>query len=498
MRLRHVGPLTLFAAGLLALLPRAASAEGLTAEEALARAAAKNPTLKAAILDTEAAAQGVEAEEGARDPIFSASVTGSYTESSSSGSTGAAGLPNTKALATKAALRYTTDIGTSLELGTSADASWMTSQAANLRNEPSYSALAYVSARQPLLRGAGTDSQLSARDQAVASANAAELTQQSTASDTARAVLAAYWELWYAEQALGVQKAALVTATKQLEDARTRQSELGTASKADVLQFESSLASIEVSLAQAETQRTTRALELGRLLGMEPGTAHGLEAESELPSFGRVASVSTLAARAEEQSPELAALRASLEATRVRVAAAEDADQARLDLFVTGSAGMLWADQADAGIGLSGGRPAFSVTGGIELELPIGGGRYSGDAARARTQLSAAETRYQERELAVATQVGTLQETARVAESQVALAKESARIAAELAEAERQRLILGTTTSADVVRAEQTSREAELRSLRARVDAIKTNYELEHVTGSLLSRFRAVFSTRAS
>lgn len=496
MRLRRLGPASLLAA-LIALSSRPASAEGLTAEEALARAAAQNLTLKAAILDARAAESGVEAEDGARDPVFTASVTGSYTESTG-GATGSAALPSTKALATKAALRYTTDIGTQLEIGSSADASWATNQAASLRNEPTYSALAYVSARQPLLRGAGADAQLAARDQAVAAATAAELTEQATASDTARAVLAAYWELWYAEQALGVQESALATATKQLSDARVRQSELGTASKADVLQFESNVASIKDSLAQAETQRAARALELGRLLGMEPATAYALEAHDDLPTSGRVASASTLAARAEEASPELAALRANLDATRIRVAAAEDTDQPRLDLVLTGSAGMLWADRDDVGIGLAGGRPAFSVIGGIELELPVGGGRYAGDAARARTQLSAAETRYQERELAIATQVGNLQQTARAAESQVALAAESARIAAELAEAERQRLVLGTTTSAEVVRAEQTSREAELRSLRTRVDAIKTNDELLHVTGSLLPRYRAVFSTRAS
>src|SRR5688572_16909491 len=59
----------------------AARAETLTAEEAVRRAASQNPSLRAALLEATAARQAVAAEEGARRPTLSASVTGQYQES---------------------------------------------------------------------------------------------------------------------------------------------------------------------------------------------------------------------------------------------------------------------------------------------------------------------------------------------------------------------------------------------------------------------------------
>ncbi|NUO51099.1 MAG: TolC family protein, partial [Polyangiaceae bacterium] len=224
-------------AALFATIPALASAETLTADQAIRRAAAQNPGLKAAMLDAAAARQAVLAEEHARDPVFLASVTGSYTEGARTNASGTSTIDSDKQLGTKAAVRYTTDIGTQLEVGTSGDVTWRGGQSATLGNEPTYTALAYLSARQPLLKGAGKDAQLSGIEQAESSAAAAELEQKSTASQTALDVLSAYWELWYADRAVEVEEEALKTAKKQLDDAKTRQSELGTASNVDVLQF---------------------------------------------------------------------------------------------------------------------------------------------------------------------------------------------------------------------------------------------------------------------
>jgi outer membrane protein TolC len=112
----------------------------------------------------------------------------------------------------------------------------------------------------------------------------------------------------------------------------------------------------------------------------------------------------------------------------------------------------LW-DQGSS-FSLTGGRPTFGVFGGVELELPFGGGRYSADAARAETELEAAEA--------------------------------------------RQRVLLGTTTPQNVVSAEQTLREAELRRLRALVNQLSARFELEHTTGTLLERFASLQSRSSS
>jgi outer membrane protein TolC len=158
----------------------------------------------------------------------------------------------------------------------------------------------------------------------------------------------------------------------------------------------------------------------------------------------------------------------------------------------------LWTDSTSAGLNLAGGRPVYTVFGGVELELPVGGGRAEADAQRARLRLDAAEARYQERQLSVSAQVGSLRATVEAAQKQSELAARSAQVARDLAEAERQRLLLGTTTSADVVLAEQALRAAELRELRARVNSVVLHYQLEHVAGSLLGRIAPAFGSKGS
>ncbi|WP_437618112.1 TolC family protein [Sorangium sp. So ce1151] len=476
-------------------LSSAARAETLTAEEAVGRAASQNPTLRAALLEATAARQAVAAEQGARRPTLSASVTGQYTEAFAGGEAGLSRSGSTT-VASNVALRYTTDIGTGLEVGASADTSWRS--LADRATGPSYSAEAYVSARQPLLRGAGTDAVLAPIAQAQASAVAAELDRELAASQTALDVLGAYWELWYAEQAIGVQEQALAAAQRLLADAKARAETLGTGTRVDVLQFSTAAASIADALSQARATRASRAIALGRALGMDPARAESIAATGAPPSLGALPAAAALVRAASERSRELAALRADLDAQRARVGAAEDADQVRLDVFTTASVGTLWANDALAGLALPGGRPAFSVLGGVDVEVPFGGGRASADAARARTQLAAAEARYQARAEAIAAEISALRVSLAAAADQVALAAETARTAGELAEAERQRLQLGIATSSDVVQAEQTLREAELRRLRAAVTELTSRFQLEHATGALLERFASVLSRRSS
>jgi outer membrane protein len=484
----------------------AARAETLSADQAVAKAAAQSPTLRAALLDAVAAEHAVAAEKGAREPTLSASVSGEYAESISSQG-GSSARSDSKSVSSNVALRYTTDIGTSLEAGVSAGANWRGQRTTTSTGSapinlnplgPSYSAQAYASARQPLLRGAGTDAVLAPYVQAQAAAKSADLSRDATASQMALDVLSAYWELWYAEQAVAVQEAALAAAQRLVADAKARAETLGTGSKVDVLQFSTSAASIADSLSQARATRASRAIELGRVLGMDPAASTSLKATGAPPAAGDVPPEDFVERAVMERSIELASLRADLDATRSRVAVAEDSGQVRVDLFTTVSAGMLWADDDLPGISLPGGRPAFGVLGGVELELPVGGGRLSADVSRARAQLSAAQARYQARVDSIKAQASSLRVSLEASQQQVELASETARIARELAEAEKQRLLLGTTTSADVVRAEQTAREAELRKLRASVSQATSQLSLEHATGELLEKFASVLSRRSS
>jgi outer membrane protein TolC len=490
---------------LLALVPSSASAETLTAEQAVARAAKDNPSLRAALLDVSAAKYGVDAEEGARDPTFVASVQGQYNESLNAGST-TVSRGDSEALSGSAAVKYTTDIGTDLEVGVESDINWRnglgtggtTGSTVTGSVGPVYGTSAYVSARQPLLRGAGTDAQLASIELARDSQTSAEKSRDSAASQNALDVLTAYWELWYAKRATKVQEDALAVAKKQLDDAKIKAEQIGTGSRFDVLSFAQSAASIQDSLSQARATERTRAIALGQLLGMPPEQALGLEPAGDPPDLSGSIPADKLKAAFLERSPELAALRSDIEAAETRVASAKNADKPKLDAFATVSMGLLWQNDDLPGLSLPGSRPAFSVLGGLDLELPLGDGRTTGDLARARAQLEAAKARYQAKVDAIAADVGSLQVGLDAANDQVALSAESAKISQDLADAERQRFLIGTNASTDVVKAEQTAREAQLRQLRAVVDRVTNRFQLENAAGTLLDRFGGVVGGKSS
>ncbi|MEO8177729.1 MAG: TolC family protein [Deltaproteobacteria bacterium] len=480
-----------------------AAAETLSADQAVSRAATSNPTLRAALLDAAAARHAVVAERGARVPNLVASVQAEHSESASRAgelgpdSAGASSRTITDALSSKAALSYTTDLGTQLELGTATGVSWdkrlwsgQSPLPDNLNLGPSYAVEAYLSARQPLLRGAGTDAELAPLRQARAAARAAQSRQQQAASQTALDVLEAYWTLWYAERAVAVQEQAQSVAARLVSDAKLRANTLGTGAQIDVLQFSTSAASIADALSRARAERSTRAIELGRVLGLPPEATQSLAAAGEPPRPADDATLGALTEGAAGSSPELAALRSDLERARERVTLARDADQPRVDLFARASAGTLWDDSA--GFSFGGGRPTYGVLGGVEIELPLGAGRSSGDAAAAQSELEAGEARYQAQLLALRARASSLSVNLKAAAEQVSLSTETATAATELADAERQRLLLGTTTAQNVVTAEQTSREAELRRLQALVNQASARFELEHSAGKLLERFAAL------
>lgn len=480
MRLRRRIPVVLALAALVAA-PLGASATPLTVDQAIARAATENPSLRASLADVEAAHLGAEAAVGDRDPTLAATVQGSYGENAS----GTDDVGGTGTISSKVAITYTTDIGTKLEVGTTTDLGWRPTASGTISAAPTVTALAYVSARQPLLRGAGTDVNRASIVQADLGEAQARKQQALTASSTALDVLSAYWELWYADRAVAVQDEARRIAAKDYEDARARREELGTGTELDMLTFSQNLASLEDGLAQAKATRDTRAIALGRLLGMGAAEALQIEPIDALPTLPSLAPTEALVATALDRSPDLGALRVGIDLAKVRLDTAIDADQPQLDLFVTGSAGAQFSNYA-GDYTFIGGRPTFSVVGGLSLSLPLGGGAAPSQRAKSTVELHAAEDRYQAKVDQIAQDVATKRIDATTAASGVALAEKTVSIAERVAKAQADKFALGTGDATDVVRAEQSVREAELRLLRAKVSAVTSGYALEHTTGDLI------------
>ncbi|MBO6938657.1 MAG: TolC family protein [Deltaproteobacteria bacterium] len=477
------------AALLVVALPSAVSAQSLRVSDALGAALQANPSVRASLFDVLAAREATRAAEDARVPVFRASVDGSFRESFSGTAEGVT-LNDSRALSAGVGLDWTSEVGTTLSIDLTTSSSWRTvnrdpSTTTSFTIGPNYDAQLLATVRQPLLRGAGRDATLANERAARASATATNASRETEVSGVIRDVLSAYWELWYAERALDVQQGAVELAERQLRDADA-QVELGSLAPADRLRFASELASLRETRRSAELTVATQRLTLARLVAAE---ANALSVDPEAPTQPSLGELRSLLARAAAQSPELAALDANVEQAEQNALSARNAARARVDLV--GSAGMvtLWADDTLSGLQLPTGRPGFVVTGGLEVELPLGSSTADARRAQAEAQLEAARARREAGDWSVRTAVTTAYESAASAADRVPLAAETATVAEALAEAERARLELGTSTPSDLVEAQQSAREAELRRLRALVDAVVAARELEHTTGTLLDRF---------
>jgi outer membrane protein TolC len=285
-----------------------------------------------------------------------------------------------------------------------------------------------------------------------------------------------------------VEAAVRELAERQLAEADSRVAQLGTIAQADVLQFASELASIEESLAQVESDKRSRALELGRLLQIGPARAELLSAASEEPSGSLTGSAAEVADRARRSSAALLQLEAEVEAARERARVAEDTVLPRLDLTASFGVTGLWNAGGDEPSDLPEGRPALTGLGGLELELPLGNARARAQLAEARAEAEAAQARYEERAQAIETEAARLWEQGQTASRRLDLARRTVGLARRLAEAERERERLGTTTPFQVMQAQESQRQAELRLLRAVVDRQAAALAIDQLTGELLAR----------
>jgi len=471
--------------------PAESLAQPLTAEEALALAAEHNPALEAAAQDAVAARYGREAEREAVRPVVTASLGASRNERFSATSQGpvlnedhggdaSLGVAHTGALGTRVSATVTSSM-----LWQTVNLTAGTTTAVTIG--PVYRGQVALTATQPLLRGAGRDATRASFERARAIERQAGHLHDQAASELARDVLTAYWELWYAQRAVEVQQQALALATQQLDEATRRQEALGTLARADVLRFATEQLTVQNALVTSTQQRDARALELGRLLARQAADGQPLVAITAPALDAYALDFASALAMTLANSSEWLAVEAEIEAAEEALRATADADQTRLDLIVNGSMSGIWTDDMLEGLALPGGRPAFSVGGRLELELPVGGGRAAGAHAQAAAQLLAARARAHAREMAIETELATLFTELEAAHTRVAQSSTQSQLADELAGAERERLALGTTTPVVLIEAQQQARAAILQRERAVLDEVLVVLRLRHRTGELLT-----------
>lgn len=475
---------------LLGLTPIQSHAAALTLDDAVKLALATSPTVRAAQAQLDGAEASTRAARGARVPTLSLSGQGGHNEGLAA-SADAITTQQQQQIAAQAQVSVLTDVGTSVGVGVSSGVSWRAtnldpSQSRIFELGPLYSSALTLDVRQPLLRGAGTEGALGAIEEAETRALAARRALQDTISQLALDVGSAHRELWYSQQALRIADEAVALAQEQAEQSELRFSELGSVSRTEVLRFNSERASARRARASAVAEAARRALDLGRLLNIEPAPAQALVAETSTRTPSAPNTLSRLEAAALTRSSRLLQRRADVSAAAVRLRTAANAAKVKVDLFAQAQASLLYDTDSLRAFDLPQDRPALSALIGLEVELPIGTSQQAGarDAARAAHQVALATYDVTARE--IVSRVATQRAALVAATERITLAHEEALAAGELAEAERQKVLLGTGTAFEVLQAQQAQRDSRLLFLRAQLDYAGAEAQLAHDTGALL------------
>ena len=338
---------------------------------------------------------------------------------------------------------------------------------------------------QPWLRGFGRDVGLASRRAARAESRASVARRNDEASRLARDVMTGYWQLWLAQREVAIQQKALEVAGQALEDAQTRL-DAGAIAQSDLIPLQTEEARIRETLASARATRTSRQVELARLLGMEREPT-GLGTDADPPEARDLPQTQQAIATAREQSYTLQAQKEQIEQARADAALARDQKLARLDTT---------ASVALAGLGREL-PPAFeslAVADGIvgmlsvNLQVPIVNKARRADAERAELGVDRAQLQYESAADRVTASVLDQLENLRTARQRLELARETARLAEQNVDYQRTRFDNGAATALDVAQTLQDKREADLRVANLRVELANRRLALDDLTGTLLER----------
>lgn len=472
-------------------VPAAPPRRSLSVEQVVSQALRQNPNRSVAELSRDQARAGVTAEEG-RYPFVLAGDAG-YTRVTSPrlGPDDTISSNTSRSVTLGAALRRTFPIGTTAELrlqGERFDDNLDASSFAGNSSGGGYALTARASVAQPLLRGAGTRiGELELRSARV-QRDAADKQLRRVASETVRDSLLRYWELWFAEAQIEIERGALELAREQEREASIKVQQ-GALALADSFSFQTRVAELEESLVSAETARNQRALELATAIGGVDGDAATLSASSELPEPAPLGSAKVIEAALARDSVELAELESNWRAASVRAEAAGESSRPRLDIegYVQSQGlGEKISSAAERAAGMS----YLAVHVGLSGELPLDGTRYRAERESALLAVRIAEQNLKGARIRLSAEARAALESEASAVRRLELAQRTLEIAQRSYDAESARFELGQTIPIQVRQAEDELRRARLRVTRARVDVIEEQVLIAHLSGKLAELYK--------
>lgn len=498
---------------LLAPRVQAQDATTLSVRSVVHTAKQHSPQLKAALLQLESAQWDVFGNEALYDPVLL--VDGSVSQQAT---------PNVFGLAVRINQVRRADLGATiskhflwgtdiaLRLGSSASESVFSGGIAQLGNMgmtggtptvipgfgfgsfgPVYGLVAKLTLKQPLWRGRGRDVAEASLKAAQLSRTTNEHTRDRVGSELLRDVLTAYWELWYADAAVAIQVQSQAVATRQRDEAQARV-ESGSLAPAEVLTFDTQVATREEDVLTARNERERRAHELARLLGTNDteGTYGAVVDEplsdASLHAFER----QQVEQRALSEAPEIHERVSSVELSRLQAKTADDPKKPRLDLDAYIQTQGLGNESYRDATGQFVGGDVISGFVGLTYEAPVRSHQRRAEAAKARLATEIAEEQLRQVRQRILSEVRSALDRESAGREKVTLSEKTTQIAERQLAAEQARYQSGSSTSLAVLEAEDKVRSAKLRLARARADLVESALVIEHLTGELLGRYASL------
>lgn len=454
-------------------------------KEAVEIALRENPTLAAAVASMQRASWAVIGEDAAFTPVLQLDLGGLHSESPAfqNGNITRAGVDQ---LTVGSRIIQRLRLGTDLSLRVEHNSRWDEGgrDVSLFAVGPVYDTSARLELTQPFWRGSSRAVVEGALRQARDLATEAERAAERTASSLVRDVLTAWWELWFADEALRIERASLLLAEQQRDEAR-RRVELGSEAPVAVLTFETRVAERQEGVAAALRQQQERALALSALLGMAT-----TELSTETPVFEPLELPEEEVARrlAVERAPEVREAEAALALAATRAEVTADPFRPRLD--VQGFAQVGGLSSVYAGFG----GDQFAWVAGVNLifETPLNAKRYRAAAAQARLSVQEADRRLAQARLSAEANVDAERARLDSAAARAELARKTLEFAEAQFAAEQRKYELGTSTPIEVLQAEEAVRTARLRLARAEVDLRSAAAAIEHLTGTLVERWASL------
>lgn len=340
-------------------------------------------------------------------------------------------------------------------------------------NNPGTSTLhmAQIAAQMPLYTGGRVGASIrAAEEQQAAAAAQGDRVRQLVAARTTQAYLAAQ----AAREGIDIAQAALEAAQAHARTTASLVSQGRTVSS-DRLTAEVNRAAYQSQREQANTRYRLALNQLKLAMGM------ALDQDIELTPLAAptppalTETVETLAERAVQKRPDLAAARRQVQAEQAQVEVARAALKPQVDLVASSS----WYDEQ-----LAVDNNSWSIMGVVSQSLYSGGRRHN-EATAARHAAAAARARLEGQEQAVRNEVRTAYANLVEAEARLAIAQDNVDKARRSVALVRQRYGQGRTILIDLLQAERALVEARGEELAAGLALHSSRVALDLATGAL-------------